>query len=50
MMEYGWKDWIKVPANKKLNLNNSKEAIRQFKIEKNRRDSIAIATINRFRG
>jgi hypothetical protein len=36
--EYSWKDWMSVPQNKELYKRNMKEGLRQFQLEKKRRD------------
>lgn len=36
--EYTWKDWISVPKNKELYQKDMSEGLRQFKMEKKRRD------------
>jgi len=47
LREYNWKDWINVPANKGLYNSDMKEGLRQFQLEKNRRDKLTqIAVFN----
>lgn len=36
---YSWKEWISIPKNKDLYNNNMQEGLRQFKMEKSRRDA-----------
>ena len=45
--EYSWNDWMSNPKNKELYNNDSKEGLRQFKLEKQRRDNLTkVATFN----
>ena len=47
LREYSWKDWINVPKNKELYNSNMNEGLRQFQLEKNRRDKLTqIAVFN----
>ena len=47
LREYSWKDWINVPNNKKLYNSNMNEGLRQFQLEKNRRDKLTqVAVFN----
>ena len=47
MREYSWQDWINVPKNKELYNSNMNEGLRQFQLEKNRRDKLTqIAVFN----
>ena len=39
LREYSWKDWVNVQKNKELYNSNMKEGLRQFKLEKQRRDN-----------
>lgn len=39
MSGYSWKEWISVPKNKELYNKNMQEGLRQFKMEKSRRDA-----------
>tara|TARA_B100001094_G_C17814731_1_gene615564 strand:- start:74 stop:247 length:174 start_codon:yes stop_codon:yes gene_type:complete len=43
--EYTWKEWISVPKNKELYNGNMQEGLRQFKIEKSRRDAKLKSTV-----
>jgi len=43
--EYTWKEWISVPKNKELYNENMQEGLRQFKIEKSRRDAKLKSTV-----
>ena len=36
--EYSWRDWMSVPQNRELYKRNMKEGLRQFQLEKKRRD------------
>lgn len=36
--EYSWRDWMSVPQNRELYNRNMKEGLRQFQLEKKRRD------------
>ena len=36
--EYSWSNWISVPKNKELYQKDMKEGLRQYQIEKKRRD------------
>jgi len=36
--EYSWRDWMSVPQNRELYKRDMKEGLRQFKLEKKRRD------------
>jgi hypothetical protein len=47
LREYNWRDWIDVPKNKELYNSDMKEGLRQFQLEKNRRDKLTqIAVFN----
>lgn len=47
LREYSWKDWINVPKNKELYNSNMNEGLRQFQLEKNRRDKLTqVAVFN----
>ena len=48
--EYGWRDWISVPKNKELYNKNMTEGLRQFKLEKQRRDKLAQASVFKIKG
>jgi len=48
--EYGWRDWISVPKNRELYNENMKEGLRQFKLEKQRRDRILKASVFNIKG
>tara|TARA_R110000803_G_scaffold8194_1_gene26383 strand:+ start:3534 stop:3689 length:156 start_codon:yes stop_codon:yes gene_type:complete len=45
MREYSWQDWINVPTNKRLYTENNKEGLRQFTLEKQRRDKMIQAAV-----
>lgn len=36
--EYTWRDWMSIPQNRELYQRDMKEGLRQFKLEKKRRD------------
>jgi len=38
--EYSWNDWMSNPKNKELYNKDMKEGLRQFKLEKQRRDNL----------
>jgi hypothetical protein len=48
--EYGWRDWIAVPKNRELYNENMNEGLRQFKLEKQRRDRILKASVFNIKG
>ena len=48
--EYGWRDWIAVPKNRELYNENMNEGLRQFKLEKQRRDGILKASVFNIKG
>jgi len=48
--EYGWRDWITVPKNRELYNENMNEGLRQFKLEKQRRDRILKASVFNIKG
>jgi hypothetical protein len=39
LREYSWNDWMRNPKNKELYNKDSKEGLRQFQLEKQRRDN-----------
>lgn len=41
MQQYGWKDWMAIPANRKLQEENPKQALMEFNIELNKRSRLA---------
>ena len=48
--EYCWRDWITVPKNRELYNENMNEGLRQFKLEKQRRDRILKASVFNIKG
>jgi len=48
--EYSWKDWISNPKNKELYNKDMNEGLRQFQLEKQRRDKITKAAAFNLRG
>jgi hypothetical protein len=48
--EYGWKDWISVPKNREIYNENMTEGLRQFKLEKQRRDRLTQASVFKIKG
>jgi len=45
--EYSWQDWISNPQNKQLYNKDMTEGLRQFKLEKQRRDNLVkVAAFN----
>tara|TARA_R110000824_G_scaffold314033_1_gene500896 strand:- start:315 stop:488 length:174 start_codon:yes stop_codon:yes gene_type:complete len=48
--EYGWQDWISVPKNRELYNESMTEGLRQFKLEKHRRDKIIQAAVFNTKG
>ena len=47
---YGWNDWISVPKNRELYDKNMKEGLRQFKMEKQRRDKLTQSAVLKIKG
>jgi len=45
--EYSWQDWISNPQNKQLYNKDMKEGLRQFQLEKQRRNNLVkVAAFN----
>ena len=50
LREYSWKDWVNVPKNKELYNSNMKEGLRQFQLEKIRRDKLTQIAVSNQKG
>ncbi len=48
--EYSWKDWIGNPKNKELYNRDMNEGLRQFQLEKQRRDRAVKAAAFNLKG
>jgi hypothetical protein len=48
--EYSWNDWMSNPKNKELYNKDMKEGLRQFQLEKQRRDRVATAAVINLKG
>jgi hypothetical protein len=48
--EYRWQDWMSNPKNKELYERDMKEGLRQFQLEKQRRDNVAKAAVFNLKG
>jgi len=50
MREYGWQDWISNSKNKELYSKDMKEGLRQFNLEKIRRDNLTKSAVFNLKG
>lgn len=48
--EYSWNDWMSNPKNKELYNKDMKEGLRQYQLEKQRRDKVAQAAAFNLKG